>query len=75
MYLIIRNIIHIFVSMKKDLGKYLLDISKLVFGGVILAGIMSSNVNKWVLFLIGGVVCIITLLFGLRLVTTKDKEV
>ena len=61
--------------MKKELGKYLLDISKLVFAGVILAGIMSSNINKWVLFLIGGVVCIITLLFGLRLVTTKDKEV
>ena len=61
--------------MKKELGKYLLDISKLVFAGVILAGIMSSNVNKWVLFLIGGVVCIITLLFDLRLVTTKDKEV
>ena len=61
--------------MKKELGKYLLDISKLVFAGVILAGIMSSNVNKWVLFLIGGVVCIITLLFGLSLVTTKDKAV
>ena len=61
--------------MKKELGKDLLDISKLVFAGVILAGIMSSSVNKWVLFLIGGVVCIITLLFGLRLVTTKDKVV
>ena len=39
-----------------ETGKFLIDIAKLVFGGVILAGIMKyENINPWLLFSIGGI--------------------
>lgn len=38
----------------EKLGDFLLDMAKLVFGGVILAGIMESDVNLYWLFGIGG---------------------
>lgn len=36
-----------------ELGKYCMDISKLVFGGIILAGVMELDVDKALLFGIG----------------------
>lgn len=48
-----------------ELGKYSMDISKLVFGGVILAGIMRLDVNKIALFGLGVLVVIATLVAGL----------
>ena len=36
-----------------EVGKYCLDISKLVFGGVILAGIMKLYVNLLALIIVG----------------------
>lgn len=41
--------------MMQEYGKYCLDMSKLIFGGVILAGIMNLGVNNSILFGIGGV--------------------
>ena len=38
----------------QESGKYFLDISKLIFGGVILAGIMNLGVDSLYLFGIGG---------------------
>jgi hypothetical protein len=40
--------------MMHEYGKYCLDMSKLIFGGVILAGIMNLGVNNSLLFTIGG---------------------
>lgn len=40
--------------MMQELGKYCLDMSKLIFGGVILAGIMNLGVENAYLFSIGG---------------------
>ena len=40
--------------MMQELGKYCLDMSKLIFGGVILAGIMNLGVDSAYLFGIGG---------------------
>lgn len=37
----------------KEAGKYCLDLSKLVFGGIILAGIMQLGVNNVLLFSLG----------------------
>ena len=39
----------------QELGKYCLDMSKLIFGGVILAGIMNLGVENIYLFGVGGV--------------------
>ena len=59
-----------------ETGKFLIDIAKLVFGGVILAGIMKyENINTWLLFSIGGIVVLICFLTGLLLtVLSKRKE-
>ena len=39
--------------MYKEVGKYCLDLSKLVFGGVILAGVMDLGFNLLPLILVG----------------------
>ena len=59
-----------------ETGKFLIDIAKLVFGGVILAGIMKyENINPWLLFSIGGIDVLICFLTGLLLtVLSKRKE-
>ena len=59
-----------------ETGKFLIDIAKLVFGGVILAGIMKyENINPWLLFSIVGIVVLICFLTGLLLtVLSKRKE-
>lgn len=40
--------------MMQELGKYCLDMSKLIFGGVVLAGIMNLGVQSSYLFGVGG---------------------
>ena len=46
-----------------ETGRFLIDIAKLVFGGVILAGIMKyDNINPWLLFSIGGIVVLVCFL-------------
>ena len=41
--------------MMQEYGKYSLDMSKLIFGGVILAGIMNLGVEDFYLFGVGGI--------------------
>jgi len=49
----------------EELGKYCLDVSKLVLGGVILTGIMKQEIEDYTtLFMVGGVVFFIFLLGG-----------
>ena len=43
---------------------FFLDLAKLVFGGIILTGIVGMDVNKTYLFLIGGIVVILLALWG-----------
>lgn len=59
----------------EEAGKYSLDISKLVFGGVVLAGIMNLDVNTWILFSIGTIVVTLTAMAGfLMLYLSKIKR-
>ena len=39
--------------MMQEYGKYFLDLSKLIFGGIILTGIMGLQVNSYALFGLG----------------------
>lgn len=59
--------------MRKELGKYLLDVSKLIFGGVILSGLMNLNVNSVVLFVVGGSTVLLTALSGFMFL--KDPKI
>ncbi|MCL2682828.1 MAG: hypothetical protein FWE63_05005 [Bacteroidales bacterium] len=40
--------------MKSEVGKILIDLGKLVFAGVVLAGFMKENVSPWLLLSVGG---------------------
>lgn len=59
-----------------ELGKYCIDISKLVFGGVILAGIMKLEINRTLLFGLGAIIVLIMLVTGLgcTLLSNMQKE-
>ena len=62
--------IYLFMKQKKremmmqELGKYSLDMSKLIFGGVILAGVMNLGVNEWILFGFGGSLVVLLAVIG-----------
>ena len=70
--------IRIDANTKRDLydkfGDYSLDLSKLVFGGVILAGIMDMSVNTGLLFGLGGVSVIILSLIGYTFIILKHNS-
>lgn len=51
----------------EETGKYFLDVSKLIFGGVILAGVMNLEMDKFVLFLAGGASVLGSAIFGIIL--------
>ena len=56
----------------KEFGKYFLDISKLIFGGAVLATIIKSeNINRFVVISMGGIATIAFALFGFYLLKNK----
>ena len=62
--------------MQEEAGKYCLDLSKLVFGGVILVGIMDLSINITALLIVGVVIVAILAYTGfafLKLSNTKKK--
>ena len=59
--------------MKKELGKILIDIAKLVIGGVILAGLMRQDIPPVYLFAVGSIVA--TLLIVIGLIFIKDGSI
>jgi len=58
--------------MKKELGKILIDIAKLVIGGVILAGLMRQDIPPVYLFVVGSIAATLLIIIGLYLI--KDKK-
>lgn len=61
----------------KEWSKYCLDISKLIFAGVILAGIMKKDIKDYtLLFSVGGIVFTLVLTVGFILlsISHNDKE-
>ena len=61
-------------TFRYEAGKFLVDLAKLVFGGVILAGIMNEELDRWLLFGLGAVFVIIFALVGL-ITISNNKEV
>ena len=58
---------------KYEFGKFLVDIAKLVFGGVILAGIMSRDIDHTLLFTLGSCIVVAFSFIGLSIIS-KNKE-
>ena len=60
-------------SIAFEAGKFCLDIAKLVFGGVILAGIMQQGIEFNSLFLTGLAVVLLFVAFGFYLIKKSKK--
>ena len=58
----------------KELGVYCLDISKLIFGGVVLAGIMDLEINRYWLFGLGSLIVIVIALAGFAFIKVSDVK-
>ena len=60
--------------MKTELGKYFLDVSKLVLGGAVLSTILEiKSVEKLIVVIIGFVSSIVFLLIGLYILRNKKR--
>lgn len=57
-----------------ELGKFMVDIAKLVFAGVVLAGIMDEDIDRKLLFFLGSIVVLTFALIGI-LIISRNKEV
>ena len=55
-------------------GKFCLDVAKLVFAGVILAGIMKEDADTAILYTIGVVVVLFFVVFGFYLIKQSNKR-
>lgn len=60
--------------MKKELGKWLMDIAKYITTAVILTSILGEVSQKWIIFAGGTLAIITTLGWGLYLVRDEKKE-
>ena len=57
-----------------EIGKYCTDISKLVFGGIILAGLMDLEINRLALILSGLAVVVILAVAGVSFSVLSDNK-
>ena len=60
--------------MKKELGKWLMDIAKYITTAVVLTSIFSELEQKWIVYAGGAFAILATLFAGLWLVRDKQKE-
>lgn len=60
--------------MRKELGKWLMDIAKYITTAVVLTSIFGDVQEKWIIYLGGSLAIVITLLAGLWLVNDKKKD-
>jgi hypothetical protein len=57
--------------MKEQLGKYCLDLSKLVFGGAIISAIMKESISLFWVILLGGAAVVVLAIAGFLLIKNK----
>ena len=57
-----------------ELGKFMVDISKLVFAGVIIAGIMDEDINQKILFVLGSMTVVFFAAIGLTIMSINKEE-
>lgn len=58
-------------TLREQLGEYLIDVSKLTFGGVVLSVILEISHNKPLILMIGGLATIGMALWGFVLLNKK----
>ena len=60
--------------MKKEFGKWLMDIAKYLTTAVLLSSVFNDIKEPWVIYLVVSVAIVLTLLTGLLLVKDKKEE-
>ena len=68
-----KQLIYYLCNMKKELGKWLMDIAKYITTAVILTSIFGDVEQKWIIYLGGILAVAFTLGWGLYLVKDKKK--
>lgn len=65
-----------FVSlhMKKELGKWLMDIAKYLTTAVLLSSVFNDIKDSWIIYFVVSIAIVLTLLSGLWLVREEKKE-
>ena len=58
---------------KEKLANYLIDVSKYVFTGVVITSLFNDVTDRTILYFLGMIIVIVTLMLGLRL-TNKRKD-
>lgn len=58
----------------KKMGDFFIDVAKLIFGGVILAGLMKQEIDYVVLVLCGSIAVLLLVLFGIWLIKYANKK-
>ncbi len=61
-------------DMKKELGKYFIDISKLIFGGVVLSQIISISENKNLVLILGIIAAIFFAIIGFIVIKERRNK-
>ncbi len=54
--------------MEKELGKFLLDVAKLIIAGVIVATVMNDVTSRWLIYMLGGLSVFTLVVIGLYLI-------
>ena len=57
-----------------EASRYSLDLSRLIFGGIILSGIMGMQIEKAYLLIVGLIAVILTALFGFIMFLLANKK-
>ena len=60
--------------MKKELGKWLMDIAKYLVTAVLLASVFIDITEKWIVYVVVSIAIVITLGGGLILLQDKKKK-
>ena len=60
--------------MRKEFGKWLMDIAKYLTTAVLLSSVFNDINESWVIYLVVSVAIVLTLLTGLLLVKDKKEE-
>lgn len=61
-------------TLMTETGRYFIDISKLIFGGVVLAGVMKVNVNLPLLLICGSLAVIMSFGVGVVIIFVANKK-
>ena len=62
------------MNVKEKAGEFLLDMAKLIFGGIILSGIVNEPIHRWVIYSLGVFFSVFLILMGFVLIDNSNKK-